>query len=34
MAKSWALCFAAYHKQELFVTQELINKVKIKVLRN
>ena len=34
MTKSWALCFAACHKQELFVAQELINKVKIKVLRN
>ena len=34
MAKSWALGFAACHKQELFVAQELINKVKIKVLRN
>ena len=32
MAKSWG--FAACHKQELFVAQELINKVKIKVLRN
>ena len=29
-----ALGFAACHKQELFVAQELINKVKIKVLRN
>ena len=27
MTKSWALCFAACHKQELFVAQELINKV-------
>ena len=34
MTKSWALGFAACHKQELFVAQELINKVKIKVLRN
>ena len=30
MAKSWALGFAACHKQELFVAQELINKVKSK----
>ena len=29
-----ALGFAACHKQELFVAQELINKVKIKELRN
>ena len=28
MTKSWALGFAACHKQELFVAQELINKVK------
>ena len=28
MAKSWALGFAACHKQELFVAQELINKIK------
>ena len=34
MTKSWALGFAACYKQELFVAQELINKVKIKVLRN
>ena len=34
MTKSWALGFAVCHKQELFVAQELINKVKIKVLRN
>ena len=27
MAKSWALGFAACHKQELFVAQELINKL-------
>ena len=27
MAKSWTLGFAACHKQELFVAQELINKV-------
>ena len=33
MTKSWALGFAVCHKQELFVAQELINKVKIKVLR-
>ena len=30
MAKFWALGFAACHKQELFVAQELINKVKSK----
>ena len=30
MTKSWALGFAACHKQELFVAQELINKVKSK----
>ena len=34
MTKSRVLGFAACHKQELFVAQELINKVKIKVLRN
>ena len=34
MTTSRALGFAACHKQELFVAQELINKVKIKVLRN
>ena len=27
MTKSWTLGFAACHKQELFVAQELINKV-------
>ena len=30
MTKSWTLGFAACHKQELFVAQELINKVKSK----
>ena len=30
MAKSWALGFAACHKQELFVAQELITKLKSK----
>ena len=30
MAKSWALCFAACHKQELFVAQKLITKLKSK----
>ena len=30
MTKSWALGFAACHKQELFVAQELINNVKQK----
>ena len=30
MAKFWALGFAACHKQELFVAQELINNVKLK----
>ena len=30
MAKSWALGFAACHKQELFVAQKLITKLKSK----
>ena len=30
MTKSWTLGFAACHKQELFVAQELINKFKSK----
>ena len=34
MTKSWVLGFDACYKQELFVAQKLINKVKIKVLRN
>ena len=29
MAKSWALGFAACHKQELFVAQELMNNIKL-----